>query len=53
MNLPAIDLASLPDLDTATGMFGSLSDQANAASDDRVVVLMVYIYETIPPDSLF
>lgn len=52
MNLPSIDLASLPELDTATGVFGSLSDLTSAASDDRVVMLMVYVYETIPPDTV-
>ncbi len=49
MELPKLDLSSLPDLDTVTGMFGSLSDLANAASDDRIVIVMVYIYETMPP----
>lgn len=49
MKLPSIDLSNLPDLDIATGLFGSLSDLATAASDDRVVIIMVFIYETIPP----
>jgi hypothetical protein len=49
MQLPTIDLASLPGLDTIQGLFGSLSDIANATVDDRIVVLMVYIYELIPP----
>ena len=52
MNLPSIDLASLPGLDTATGLFGSLSNLADATTDDRVIVLMVYIYETVPPEAL-
>ncbi|MGI8943581.1 MAG: hypothetical protein ACR2FJ_04985 [Qipengyuania sp.] len=50
MNLPKIDLDALPDLDTVTGVFGSLSDLATATVDDRVVVIMVYVYETVPPD---
>lgn len=49
MQLPKIDLSSLPGLDTVQGLFGSLSDLANATVDDRIVVLMVYIYETLPP----
>lgn len=49
MQLPKIDLASLPGLDTVQGLFGSLSDLANASVDDRIVVLMVYIYEMFPP----
>lgn len=48
MNLPRIDLDSLPGLDNVQGLFGSLSDLANASVDDRVVVLMVYIYELLP-----
>lgn len=51
MNLPKIDLDSLPGLDTAQGLFGSLSDLANATVDDRIVVLMVYIYELVPTAS--
>lgn len=45
MNLPKIDLDSLPGLETAQGLFGSLSELASASVDDRIVVLMVYIYE--------
>lgn len=51
MNLPKIDLESLPGLDTVQGLFGSLSDLANATVDDRIVVLMVYIYELVPTAS--
>lgn len=45
MNLPTIDLESLPTLDNALGLFGSLSDLAQASPDDRIIVLMVYLYE--------
>ena len=48
MNLPKIDLSSLSALETASGMFGSLSDAATAATDDRAVILMIYLYETVP-----
>lgn len=47
MNLPKIDLESLPALDNVQGLFGSLSDLATASVDDRIVVLMVYIYELV------
>ena len=49
MNLPKIDLDSLPGLDAAQGIFGSLSDLATASVDDRVVVLMVYVYDVLNP----
>lgn len=45
MKLPKIDLESLPGLDVAQGLFGSLSDAASASVDDRIIVLMAYIYE--------
>jgi len=46
MNLPKIDLSSLPDLDTLTGLFGSLVDFARIqSSDDSIVILMAYLYE--------
>jgi hypothetical protein len=48
MNLPKIDLSSLPDLDTLTGLFGSLLHTSRIVeSDDSLVVLMAYVYEVI------
>ena len=52
MNFPTIDLSSLPALDKAAGMLGSLSDAATAASDDRVVIIMVYLHETVSEPTL-
>ncbi len=53
MNLPKIDLSSLPDLDTLTGIYGSVVNTTQAAfSDDRVVVLMAYLYELLPTKTL-
>ena len=52
MNLPKIDMDDLPDIEAANGMFGSLSDLATAGVDDRVIVIMVYVYDMIPPDSM-
>ena len=53
MNLPKLSLDMLPDLADAPGLIGSLSDLANATTDDRVIILMVYLYDTFPPDGLF
>jgi len=48
MNLPKLDVFTLPDLDTLTGVFGSLAHPAQALqSDDTLVILMVYIYDII------
>ena len=52
MEIPRIDLASLPDLADATGLFGSMSDMAQAFTDDRVVIIMVFVYELVPPENL-
>lgn len=48
MDLPSIDLSSLPDLDTLTGLFGSMFDNAKAQSDDTIVVLMTFLYDLAP-----
>lgn len=48
MDLPKIDLASLPGLENAQGVFGSLK-QVSAAYDDGVISIMVYVYDTGPP----
>jgi hypothetical protein len=48
MELPIIDLSALPDLDTLTGMFGSLSNPLQALqSDDTIIVMMVYVYNVV------
>lgn len=48
MNLPKIDLNSLPGLDTAQALYGSVT-QMGATYDDTIVAIMVYVYETAPP----
>lgn len=49
MDLPIIELASLPDLDTLTGVFGSLLDTAKAQkSDDTLIVMMTFLYDVFP-----
>jgi len=46
MSTPKIDLASLPTLDKTTGVFGSVS-QSSATYDDRILVIMVYVYDAV------
>ncbi|MEY2943770.1 MAG: hypothetical protein RLY97_1784 [Pseudomonadota bacterium] len=50
MNLPKIDVSSLPDLTELVGMFGSHHDaMVSASSDDTIIILMVFIYEALLP----
>lgn len=54
MNLPKIDISSLPDLDTLTGLFGSLVHAARVqSSDDTLVILMTFLYEINPTRGMF
>ena len=49
MDLPKIDISSLPDLETVTGLFGTLLDATRVqSSDDTVVILMTFLYELKP-----
>ena len=50
MKLPKIDLASLPDLDTLTGVFGSVQSSLGM-HDDTIVVLATVLFERQPPGS--
>lgn len=51
MNLPKIDLSSLPDLETLTGMFGSAINPSRITeSDDSIIVLMTFLYELLMPN---
>jgi len=52
MNVPKIDLSTLPGLDTATGVFGSAMQVAADGGDDTVVNIMVYVYDSFPPEAL-
>jgi len=44
MNLPKLDLSLLPDLDTLTGLFGTLG-QVRRGHDDTIVILATFLYE--------
>ena len=50
MNLPKIDLASLPDLDTMTGLLGSIKTPGH---DDTSIMLAVLVYDAVPPPESF
>ena len=41
MNLPQIDLSSLPDLETLTGLFGCV----RRGHDDTIVLLATFVFE--------
>ncbi|MEM8726279.1 MAG: hypothetical protein AAGE86_12230 [Pseudomonadota bacterium] len=46
--MPKIDLSSIPGLEKAQALFGSLnSDEGGSA--DPIVDIMVFIYDTTPP----
>ena len=49
MQLPRLDLSALPNLDSLTGAFGSLFAGDGPISDDTLIVLMVFVYDTIKP----
>lgn len=50
MNLPKIDVSTLPDLNTLTGVFGSTIEPAKALIfDDSVIIAMVFLYEIMRP----
>lgn len=50
MKLPKIDLASLPDLQNLTGMFGSSPTQG-PGPDDTIIVLATMVYDLSPPSA--
>ena len=48
MNLPKIDVSALPDLDTLTGVFGSLSNPAQGLqSNDLIIMIMSFVYDIV------
>lgn len=49
MELPKIELGSLPDLDAAAGLFGSF---LAGGSDDTIVAIMVYVYDNLQVERL-
>ena len=51
MILPKILLDTLPNLADAPGLVGSFASGGGPGVDDRIVYLMVFLYETFPPES--
>jgi hypothetical protein len=51
MNVPTIAIDQIPGLEGAAALFGAAL-QASGGNDDRVVEIMVYLYENIPPAML-
>lgn len=48
MKFPKIDLASLPDLNMLTGVFGS-GRTTTPGHDDTIIILATFVYDTSPP----
>ncbi|NJO13886.1 MAG: hypothetical protein HC870_01330 [Rhizobiales bacterium] len=48
MNIPKIELDQIPGIDGALALFGTVMQAGHL--DDRIVDIMVYIYEIIPPE---
>ena len=46
MTMPKIDLSSLPDLDTLTGLFGSFSQVSRPGHDDSIIIIATVVYES-------
>lgn len=47
MHLPKLDLSALPDLETLTGLFGSLvADTPMPGHDDSIVILATFVYDS-------
>ncbi len=48
MNLPSIDLSSLPQLDAVSGAASSLHHAVQAqANDETVIILMTFLWDII------
>ncbi len=52
MNIPTIELDQIPMLEGAAALFGSVM-QATGTNDDRIVEIMIYLYDIIPPEAVF
>lgn len=50
MNLPTIELDQIPGLEGAQALFGAVMQAGH--QDDRIVDIMVYLYEIIPPSGM-
>lgn len=46
MTMPKIDLSTLPDLNTLTGLFGSFSQVRMPGHDDSIIIIATVVYES-------
>ena len=51
MNFPQINPDQIPMLKGAQALFGSVL-RADGPIDDRIVEIMVYLYEVMPPEAV-
>ena len=51
MTVPTISLDQIPGLEGAAALFGAVM-QAGGSNDDRIVEIMIYLYEVLPPETL-
>ncbi len=51
MNFPQINLDQIPVLEGAQALFGSVL-RAEGPIVDRIVEIMVYLYEVMPPEAV-
>ena len=51
MKFPEIDLATIPGLESATGIYGSVASSA-VNYEDSVVAIMVIVYEAAVPAAM-
>jgi hypothetical protein len=52
MNFPQINLDQIPGLEGAAALFGSVLQAGDGPIDDRIVDIMVFLYEAMPPEAL-
>jgi hypothetical protein len=53
MNFPQSNLDEIPLLEGAQApLFGSVLQASGGPIDDRIVEIMVYLYEAMPPESV-
>ncbi len=49
MNIPKISLDQIPGLEGAQALFGAVLQAGGGLSDDRIVDIIVFLYEALPP----
>lgn len=52
MNFPQINLDQIPMLEGAQALFGSVLQAGGGPIDDRIVEIMAYLYDAMPPEAL-